>query len=147
MQGLCSLKGGIVPMQTHWGDRRKFYHDIVTTKSCWVKYLWSPIGRRPPPLVWMHELCQQCNPRNLSALPVKSWANGFLPKCLLCGALAVGFQAHWFQDLRLMLSSDMSHSSSKLLLDIPLYSLIVSVVVYTTEAPPSGSHTETLYVQ
>jgi len=37
---------------------------------------------------WMHGLHQQYSSQNSSALP----ANGFLPKCLFCGALAAGYR-------------------------------------------------------
>ena len=67
----------------------------------------------------------------------KDWADGFLPKCVFCGALAVAFQ-----DIRLMLPSDMFHSSGKLTAWNQCLPTLQSngIVVYTTGAPPSGSH-------
>ena len=58
--------------------------------------------------------------QNSSALPKKGWANGFLPKCLFCSALAAAFQ-----DIRIMLPSDMSLNNSWNQFVCPLYSLLV----------------------
>ena len=83
------------------GQWRKSYHYIVTTKPVVLN---TPASGtcRPPLLVLaymtsfshvvglrqMHELHQQYSPH----FQQKGCANGFLPKCLFCGALAAGYQ-------------------------------------------------------
>jgi len=118
-----ALQRGYHPDVDLLGQWRNSYHDI-TTKTCCVKHTWSPTSQwylqASPPGACLHDKLQSCGGSTMNAcVQCMNFINNIVHRILphyqlMASCQNVSSVVHWLQDIRLMLPSEVSHSSDKL---------------------------------
>ena len=144
-----TLQRGYCPDGDLLGQWRKSYHDIITTKTWCVIYTWSPTSQwylpASPADACLHDKLQSCGGSTTNAWTPSTiqstefFCSASIKVELMASCQNVSSAVYWVQDIRLMLPSEVSHSSRKLTpwnqsVCLP-YSPMVQWHSYTTGTP------------